>query len=1018
MSSPTRKGYASVVAALLAIVIWRAAAEQPSPVAPQQAAPTSRPAAGFKITFGLKQKFHGRSRAGVLPNPGQVQSIRGWHLDADDKIIPPDRWEITLRTVAGDTPEKALIFDVVSPPDQPVTLYFRDGNLAFKPSQVPWGSIHFIPESNGDVSVERVPLPQSVSAAEFEDDDPALVRARDGSYWMAWVAYKTRSRSGYSIDGGDQVLVARSRDGVVWSSPEVLTNPADHFRVALAEDGGGRIWCVYGLQKKMETGNFDLYARVFDGRSWSREQQLTADPRPDVFHRLASDGGGNLYLVWMGFRPQSDIYLRIWNGERWSEEVNVSQSPQNDWEPAVAADSRGRAWIAWDGYRPEGGTPASYDLLLRSYGDGRLGPLRTVSATPYAEMRADVAVDGANRVWIAWEEGGVNWGKDTGYQNPQHRIHLRPGGSQIYGPSNSRTYLYRRPRLAVLAGDRLEQPSAELAGSYPPALQANLFQNPRLGVDGSGRVWVYLRHQFSARGRNAGHLFDLYATTLAGAGADQHWMTPVLLPGSTGRQDTVLATAPGPGSSIVTAVVGDGRHLPVPLPINHDVAVLVLDAGEVQHVPPQLQAFQPSSTGEVAATHPEEAAQVAQVREHRLEVGGKKYKIVRGDLHRHTESSMDGAIDGSLWDFYRYALDAAAVDYVAVTDHNYGAWLDTDEPESKNTDDVYQWWRTQKSADIFYVPGRFVPLYGYERSINFPLGHRNIFHVRRGVFSLRVPKLYIAERRELIEKDARNLWAYLGATDGIGLPHTSATSMGTDWRLRDDSLEPVTEIYQGDRNSYEEEGAPRAALSTVWGPGSGGRPPYQRGLIWNALGAGYKMGFIASSDHDSTHISYANLLVPDRVTTREEIQQALRQRHTYASTDNIVVDFSAGGALQGDEIASASSPPFRVSIKGTEAILRVEIIKNNRVIYTKAPDPHTADPRQLTFTFQDTAFDDTDMQPTSQIKDWTRPETGIRPRPPGPQSYYYVRVVQSFSAAQRDVEGEAAWSSPIYVRRR
>ena len=34
--------------------------------------------------------------------------------------------------------------------------------------------------------------------------------------------------------------------------------------------------------------------------------------------------------------------------------------------------------------------------------------------------------------------------------------------------------------------------------------------------------------------------------------------------------------------------------------------------------------------------------------------------------------------------------------------------------------------------------------------------------------------------------------------------------MGTDWRDNDPELEPVVEIYQGARNNYEHEGAPRA----------------------------------------------------------------------------------------------------------------------------------------------------------------------------------------------------------------
>jgi hypothetical protein len=378
---------------------------------------------------------------------------------------------------------------------------------------------------------------------------------------------------------------------------------------------------------------------------------------------------------------------------------------------------------------------------------------------------------------------------------------------------------------------------------------------------------------------------------------------------------------------------------------------------------------------------------------------------------------MDGAIDGSLWDLYRYALDAAALDFVAVTDHNYGAWLDTDEPGSKDTDNEYQWWRTQKSADLFYVPGRFVPLYGYERSVNFPRGHRNIFHIRRGVFSYRVPKLFLNERPELIDKDVEGLWAYLRGTGGIGLPHSTGTNMGTDWRHRNDELEPVAELYSGDWGGFEALGQPRAATKEAIGGGFAGRVPYVNGLIWNALGVGYKMGFIASSDHWSTHIAYANLLVPDRVTTRADIQDSLRQRHTYASTDNIILDFSAGDVLQGGDLQASQSPTFRIHIQGTEPILRLEIVKNNRIVFTQAPAVGSPDSRVMDFSYRDTdKFADTSMAPTDEVKNWSAPETGIRPRPSGKTAYYYVRVIERFSREMPDREGETAWSSPIFVK--
>jgi len=989
---------------------------------PIAAAPAAPPrAAGFKITFGVKNRNHGRVWSGGVRNAAQIGSIRGWHFGADDSVVPSDRWNITLSMVGGDVAAKAVILDLVSAEEQPVTVFTRYGDFSFVPANIPYGKPQAVDMFRGDVTVERVPIPQVATGVEFEDDDPAILRTRSGEYWLAWVAYATRKRGGYQYTGADQVMIARGRDGLRWSGGTSLTPPGDHFRVALAEDARGRVWCVYAAQKQLETGNFDLYARYFDGKQWSREQRLTTDPLPDVFHRMAADRNGNLYLVWMGYRAaagkvaQSEILMRVLSGDRWGEEINVSQSPENDWEPALAVDSSGRAWVAWDTYRLQSDGPATYDVMLRSYAPTGLGPLRTVSATPFAEMRAALAVDQRDRVWVAWEEGGLNWGKDYGYQNPKHRIWLRPGGSALYGPPNSATALYRRPRMAVLEGDQLKQPKARLEDVYPDSMQKNLYMSPRLGTDGNGRIWLFVRHQLIAQGRNGGQMFDYFATTLTGSGNAQHWLSPIPLPSSTGRQDTVLATAPAE-RGIAVAVVGDGRRFPVPLPINHDVATLLLAADGLKQADPECEPFRPSAPDELAVTHSDEARQVAVVRNHRITVGGRTYKIVRGDVHRHTEICMDGGIDGSLWDLYRYAIDAAALDYVAVTDHNYGAWLDTDEPESKNTDNEFQWWRTQKSADIFYVPGRFVPLYGYERSINFPLGHRNILHVRRGVFSYRVPKLHISERAELIERDAQGLWAYLRATDGVALPHTSGTNMGTDWRLRDDELEPVAEIYQGDRNTYEEEGQPRAATRDAIGDGFAGRSPFQKGLIWNALGVGYKMGFIASSDHWSTHISYANLLVPDGATSRADILDAFRRRRTYGSTDNIVLDFFAGETIQGGELRASKSPAFQVRVQGTEAILRVEIIKNNRIVFTRRPEAGSGDGRRVEFTFRDEEnVADTSMAPTSQIRNWDAPETGIRPRPPGKAAYYYVRVIQRHSRDLPNEEGEIAWSSPIYV---
>ena len=69
------------------------------------------------------------------------------------------------------------------------------------------------------------------------------------------------------------------------------------------------------------------------------------------------------------------------------------------------------------------------------------------------------------------------------------------------------------------------------------------------------------------------------------------------------------------------------------------------------------------------------------------------------------------------------------------------------------------------------------------------------------------------------------------------------TGMGTDWRDNDPRIEPVVEIYQGDRQNYERPDAPRSdsAKDSI----GGWRP---KGFVNLALEKGYVMGFEASSD--------------------------------------------------------------------------------------------------------------------------------------------------------------------------
>ena len=240
---------------------------------------------------------------------------------------------------------------------------------------------------------------------------------------------------------------------------------------------------------------------------------------------------------------------------------------------------------------------------------------------------------------------------------------------------------------------------------------------------------------------------------------------------------------------------------------------------------------------------------------------------------------------------------------------------------------------------------------------------------KRGVRSLvRTPA------EEAGQEGAAKLYEYLRKSGGLAMSHTSATLMGTDWRDNAFDLEPLMEIYQGDRTSAEYEGAPKAPKGSDPFTQPGGYRP--DGFVWNAWAKGYKLGVQSSSDHASTHISYGVLFAEDN--TREAIMKAIAARHAYAATDNILLEVRSEGRLMGDIFTTAARPKLEVRIEGTAPLAVVEVVKNNKFVFTSKPG-----------------------------KESVRLEYVDAEATPG-ESYYYVRI------QQRD--GQMAWSSPMWIR--
>jgi len=334
-------------------------------------------------------------------------------------------------------------------------------------------------------------------------------------------------------------------------------------------------------------------------------------------------------------------------------------------------------------------------------------------------------------------------------------------------------------------------------------------------------------------------------------------------------------------------------------------------------------------------------------------------RLLWADLHGHSSLS-DGT--GTPEDFYRYARDVAGLDVAALTDHDHWGIPFLDESPGL-------WREIGAAAARFHEPGRFVTLLGFEWT-NWVHGHRHV--------------LYFEDEGPLLSSldeatdDPAELWRALRGRPALTFAHHSAGGpVATNWAFAPDPvLEPVTEVASV-HGSSEALDAPFPIHEPL--PGN---------FVRDALGKGYRLGFVGSGDSHDGHPGLAHLASPSgglaaifaREPTREAVLAALRARHCYATNGpRIYLRASLGGRPMGSEVPPGSQR-LRAAVLAPGDLERVDVVRGQGVAFALR-------------LAEDDARREASLEET--LED-LRPGEAV-----------YVRVVQR--------DGGAAWSSPFFV---
>ena len=232
-----------------------------------------------------------------------------------------------------------------------------------------------------------------------------------------------------------------------------------------------------------------------------------------------------------------------------------------------------------------------------------------------------------------------------------------------------------------------------------------------------------------------------------------------------------------------------------------------------------------------------------------------------------------------------------------------------------------EWRELQDLTKQFNDPGAFVTFPGYEWQGNGTSGDHNV--------------VYRAEGNPVFTVDTlTELYARLRGLDAIAIPHHTAYprgARGKDWSVHDDELSPFAEVFSVHGCSETDEERP-GLLNGKMGPARGG------GTYEDALARGHHVGAIGSTDQVGTFPGrygwgLMGCLAED--LSRESLWQAFKRRRVYGVTgDRMRLDFRVDDAMMGDIVSHRGPREVRASVVGSDAIDRIEVLRDGRVIHT------------------------------------------------------------------------------------
>jgi hypothetical protein len=233
-----------------------------------------------------------------------------------------------------------------------------------------------------------------------------------------------------------------------------------------------------------------------------------------------------------------------------------------------------------------------------------------------------------------------------------------------------------------------------------------------------------------------------------------------------------------------------------------------------------------------------------------------------------------------------------------------------------------EWAEIEAASRLHNQPGTFVTFPGYEWQGDGSWGDHNVYYREEGLPVFPVQTI-------------EDLYHCLRGHNAIAVPHHTGYYVGRrapDWSLCDEQMSPFMELFSIHGSSEVDEEWIGLRHNSHMGPGTAG------GTYQDSLDRGLHLGAICSTDNWGNmpgHYGQGLMACLARELTRESLWEAFLARRVYGVTgDRIDLEFTVNGAPMGSIIQPSRRQEIRTKVRGSDALDRIEVLRNGQVFAT------------------------------------------------------------------------------------